>query len=84
MLSVKEPTHDGLERSNADVTAALGTCGSILLVLIDRKLITEKDARDVLTDVVTSHGEAAVASKSSRDAERRRSLSRRFSTATTA
>ena len=53
MLSVKD-TYDQLERSNADVTAALGTCGSILLVLIDRKLITEKDARDVLTDVTTS------------------------------
>lgn len=52
------------ERSDADGTAALGICESLLLVLTDRKIITEKDARDLLTDVVSSHSEAADASPS--------------------
>ena len=47
-----------------DGTAALGICESLLLALTDRKIITEKDARDLLTDVVTSHSEAADASQS--------------------
>ena len=50
--------------SDTDGTAALGICESLLLALTDRKLITEKDARDLLTDVVTSHSEAADASQS--------------------
>jgi hypothetical protein len=51
-------------RSNgADGSAALGICESLLLVLTEGKIITEKDARDLLTDVVTSHTEAADASQ---------------------
>jgi hypothetical protein len=44
---------------DADGSAALGICESLLLALTDRKILTDKDARDVLTDVVTSHTEAA-------------------------
>ena len=49
--------------NGADGMAALGICESLLLALTDGKIITEKDARDLLTDVVTSHREAADASK---------------------
>jgi hypothetical protein len=52
--------------SDADGSAALGICESLLLALTERKIITEKDARDLLTDVVTSHSEAADASQSSK------------------
>ena len=47
----------------ADGSAALGICESLLLALPDRKILTDKDARDVLTDVLTSHTEAADASR---------------------
>jgi hypothetical protein len=50
--------------NDADGTAALGICESLLLALTEGKIITEKDARDLLTDVVTSHSEAADASQS--------------------
>ena len=46
-------------------SAALGICESLLLALTDRKLIPEKDARDLLTDVVTTHGEAETAAAAS-------------------
>ena len=49
--------------NDADGSAALGICESLILALTDRKLITEKDARDLLTDVVTSHAEAAESSQ---------------------
>jgi hypothetical protein len=49
--------------NDADGSAALGICESLILALTDRKLITEKDARDLLTDIVTSHSEAAEASQ---------------------
>jgi hypothetical protein len=48
---------------HADGTAALGICESLLLALTESKLISEQDARDVLTDVVTSHQEAAGSSE---------------------
>lgn len=48
---------------DADGTAALGICESLLLALTELKIITETDARDLLTDVSTSHDEAAVASQ---------------------
>ena len=50
--------------SDADGSAALGICESLLLALTDLKVITERDARDLLTDVVTSHDEAATTSQS--------------------
>ena len=40
---------------DADGTAALGICESLLLALTDAEILSEKDARDLLTDVVTSH-----------------------------
>jgi hypothetical protein len=48
---------------DADGLAALGICESLLLALTEGKIISEKDARDLLTDVVTSHTEAADASE---------------------
>ena len=47
---------------DADGTAALGICESLLLALTDARIISEQDARDVLTDVVSSHEEAATTS----------------------
>ena len=48
--------------NDAAGTAALGICESLLLALTDRKIISEQDARDLLTDVATTHSEAAAAS----------------------
>lgn len=45
--------------SDADGSAALGICESLLLALTDAKIISNNDARGLLTDVVTSHEEAA-------------------------
>jgi hypothetical protein len=42
--------------------AALGICESLLLALTDLKIVSEQDARDLLTDVVTTHTEAAATS----------------------
>jgi hypothetical protein len=44
---------------DADGTAALGICESLLLALTELKVLSDQDARDLLTDVVTTHGEAA-------------------------
>jgi len=43
--------------------AALSICESLLLALTDLKVIGEQDARDLLTDVVVTHTEAAIGSK---------------------
>jgi hypothetical protein len=43
--------------------AALGICESLLLALTDLKVISAEDARDLLTDVATTHTEAAAASQ---------------------
>ena len=45
--------------TDADGVAALGICESMLLALTDLKIISDKDARDLLTDVATTHTEAA-------------------------
>lgn len=42
---------------------ALGICESLLVALTDLKIISEQDARDLLTDVATTHHEAAMASQ---------------------
>jgi hypothetical protein len=47
----------------ADGMAALGICESLLLALTDLKVISETDVRDLLTDVATTHNEAAAASE---------------------
>jgi hypothetical protein len=39
--------------------AALGICESLLLALIDHKLISEEVAHDLLSDVITTHTHAA-------------------------
>ena len=46
--------------------AALGICESLLLALTDLKIISDQDARDLLTDVATTHQEAATTSPSAR------------------
>jgi hypothetical protein len=46
---------------DAEGIAALGICESLLLALTDLKIISEKDARDLLTDVATTPHEAATA-----------------------
>ena len=47
-----------VEFPGADGTAALGICESLLLALTDSKIISEQDARYLLTDVATTHNEA--------------------------
>ena len=49
--------------NNAEGAAALGICESLLVALTDLKIISEQDARDLLTDVVTAHDEAATLSQ---------------------
>ncbi len=49
-------------RVDADGTAALGICESLLIALTEAKVIAEEEARDLLTDVITAHEEAASAS----------------------
>ena len=49
--------------SAADGTAALGICESLLIALTDLGIISEQDARDLLTDVATAHEEAAILSQ---------------------
>lgn len=48
---------------DVDGLAALGICESLLLALTDLKVISEQDVRDLLTDVATTHNEAAIASQ---------------------
>jgi hypothetical protein len=55
------PAHTPL--NVADGTAALGICESLLLALIDLKIISEQDVRDLLSDVATAHTEAATGSQ---------------------
>ena len=47
---------------DADGIAALGICESLLICLTDLKVISEQDTRDLLTDIVTAHSEAATIS----------------------
>jgi hypothetical protein len=49
--------------TDAEGLAALGICESLLLALTELKIISEKDARDLLTDVVATHNEAATSSR---------------------
>jgi uncharacterized protein YuzB (UPF0349 family) len=57
--------------NHAEGMAALGICESLLLALTDGKIISAQDAHELLTDVVTSHSEAA---KASRTPERHRAV----------
>jgi hypothetical protein len=47
---------------HAEGLAALGICESLVLALTDLKVISEKDGRDLLGDVATTHADAASAS----------------------
>ncbi len=49
--------------SSCEGLAALGICESLLYALTDRNIISEHDVRDLLTDVVTTHNEAAIVSQ---------------------
>jgi hypothetical protein len=49
--------------ADAEGLAALGICESLLLALTDLAVISEQGVRDVLTDVATTHGEAAAKSQ---------------------
>ena len=49
--------------NDADGMAALGICESLLIALTDHGIISEQDARDLLTDVATAHEEAAALSQ---------------------
>jgi hypothetical protein len=40
--------------------AALGICESLLIALSERKIISEQEMRDLLTDVAATHSEAAL------------------------
>jgi hypothetical protein len=44
---------------NAEGLAALSICESLLLALTDSKILSDQDARDLLTDVATTYAEAA-------------------------
>ena len=48
--------------NDADGMAAISICESLLLALTDLKVLSEKDSRDLLTDVATAHTEAAASS----------------------
>jgi hypothetical protein len=50
--------------TDADGIAALGICESLLLALTDLKVISGENARDLLTDVATTHSKAADTSTS--------------------
>ncbi len=43
--------------------AALSICESLLLALTDRNVLSEEEVRDLLTDVVATHTQVAIGSK---------------------
>lgn len=44
---------------DAEGLAALGICESLVLALTELKIISEKDARDLLNDVAVTHADEA-------------------------
>jgi hypothetical protein len=70
--------------NEAQGIAALGICESLLIALTDLKVISDQDARDLLTDVATTHNQAADASQRLRGIRQRRRLCSASSTARTA
>jgi hypothetical protein len=50
-------------REDAAGTAALGICESLLLALTELRVISERDARHLLTDVAVAQHEAACVSQ---------------------
>ncbi len=55
---------DTAKSVEADGMAALGICESLILALTDLNVITDEAARGLLKDVATTHGEAALTSRS--------------------
>lgn len=55
------PKHTNFNQ--AEALAGLGICESLLIALTDLQIISEKDARNILTDVATAHDEAATVSQ---------------------
>ena len=53
-----------IRSADAEGLAALGICESLMLALTDLEVISEEDARGLLTDVATTHTDAASASAS--------------------
>jgi hypothetical protein len=49
--------------ADADGTAALGICESLLVALTEAKILSEKETRDLLTDVVSTHQDAVEAAE---------------------
>lgn len=47
------------KHQDADGTAALGICESLILAMTDLKIMSEEEARAVLADVAETHREAA-------------------------
>jgi hypothetical protein len=50
--------------ADADGMAALGICESLILAMTDLKIMSEENARSLLTDVADTHRDAADASPS--------------------
>ena len=50
-----------IRSADAEGLAALGICESLVIALTDLKIISDKDARDLLGDVATTHTIAAAA-----------------------
>jgi hypothetical protein len=49
--------------NEAEGLAALGICESLLIALTELKIIGEQGARDLLTDVASTHAEAALSAQ---------------------
>ena len=50
-----------IRSADAEGLAALGICESLVIALTDLKIISDQDARDLLSDVATTHTIAAAA-----------------------
>ena len=50
-----------IRSADAEGLAALGICESLVIALTDLKIISDKDAREILSDVATTHTIAAAA-----------------------
>lgn len=53
---------EGEHFNETNGAAAIGICESLILALIDLKVITEQAAHDLLSDVIATHTAAAMVS----------------------
>ena len=65
--SKKPHTMIGVRLDDGAGRASLSICEALLRLLADLTVISKNDARDVLTDVATTHQEAAITSQSPED-----------------